>query len=73
MKGLRAKDIQGNDPEELSRTLRKLREDLFKHRMKKNTNQLENTMVIRNTRRDIARVNTVLAARMRQPRKEGTP
>jgi large subunit ribosomal protein L29 len=73
MKGLRAKDIRGNDPDELSRTLRKLQEDLFKHRLKKNTNQLENTMVIRNTRRDIARVNTVLAARMRQSRKEGTP
>ena len=57
--------------------MRKLEEDLFKHRLKKTTNQLENTMVIRNTRRDIARVNTVLAERMRQARKgagkEGTP
>ena len=65
-KGLRAKDLQGNDPEELRRTVRKLEEDLFKHRMKKNTNQLENTMLIRNTRRDIARVNTVLAQRLRE-------
>jgi large subunit ribosomal protein L29 len=73
MKGLRAKDIRGNDPEELSRTLRKLQDDLFKNRLKKTTNQLENTMVIRNTRREIARVHTVLAERMRQPRKEGTP
>ena len=76
MKGLRAKDIRGNDPEELSRTLRKLQEDLFKNRMKKTTNQLENTMVIRNTRREIARVNTVLAERLRQsrqPGKEGSP
>ena len=73
MKGLRAKDIRGNDPEELSRTLRKLKEDLFKNRMKKTTNQLENTMVIRNTRREIARVNTVLAERLRQSRKEGSP
>jgi large subunit ribosomal protein L29 len=66
MKGLRAKDIRGNDPAELQRTLRKLEEDLFKHNMKKTTNQLENTMVIRNTRRDIARVHTVLAARLRE-------
>jgi large subunit ribosomal protein L29 len=76
MKGLRAKDIRGNDPEELSRTLRKLQEDLFKNRMKKTTNQLENTMVIRKTRREIARVNTVLAERLRQsrqPGKEGSP
>ena len=66
MKGLRAKDIRGNDPAELQRTLRKLEEDLFKSNLKKNTNQLENTMVIRNTRRDIARVHTVLAARLRE-------
>jgi len=65
MKGVRAKDLRGNDPDELQRTVRKLEEDLFKHRLKKNTNQLENTMLIRNTRRDIARVNTVLAERVR--------
>ena len=65
MKGLRAKDLRGNDPDELRRTVRKLEEDLFKHRLKKNTNQLENTMLIRSTRRDIARVNTVLAERSR--------
>jgi large subunit ribosomal protein L29 len=65
MKGVSAKDLRGNDPEELRRTVRKLEEDLFKHRLKQNTNQLENTMLIRNTRRDIARVNTVLAERSR--------
>jgi len=65
VKGVRAKDLRGNDPAELLSTVRKLEEDLFKHRLKKNTNQLENTMLIRNTRRDIARVNTVLAERMR--------
>jgi large subunit ribosomal protein L29 len=63
--GIIAKDLRGNDPVELRSTVRKLEEDLFKHRLKKNTNQLENTMLIRNTRRDIARVNTVLAERMR--------
>lgn len=64
-KGLTAKDLRGNDPDELRRTLRKLEEDLFKNRLKKNTNQLENTMLIRTARRDIARVNTVLAERLR--------
>ena len=64
-KGLRAKDLQGNDPGELRRTVRKLEEDLFKHRLKKTTNQLENTMLIRNARRDIARVNTVLTERLK--------
>jgi large subunit ribosomal protein L29 len=71
MKGLQAKDIRGNDPAELQRTLKKLQEDLFKHRMKKVTNQLENVMLIRNTRRDIALVNTVLAAQLRQSKAAG--
>jgi large subunit ribosomal protein L29 len=65
MKGLSAKDLRGNDPAELRSTVRKLNEDLFKHRLKKNTNQLENTMLLRNTRREIARVYTVLAERLR--------
>jgi large subunit ribosomal protein L29 len=65
-KGVRAKDLRGNEPTELKSTVRKLEEDLFKHKLKKTTNQLENTMLIRNTRRDIARVNTVLAERIRQ-------
>jgi large subunit ribosomal protein L29 len=65
VKGLSAKDLRGNDPAELRATLRKLEEDLFKNRLKKNTNQLENTMLIRNARRDIARVNTVLTERLK--------
>jgi large subunit ribosomal protein L29 len=69
-KGLRAKDLQGNDPDELRRTARKLEEDLFKNRLKKTTNQLENTMLIRTARRDIARVNTVLAQRLRETGKQ---
>jgi large subunit ribosomal protein L29 len=60
-----AKDLRGNEPDELRSTVRKLEEDLFKHRLKKTTSQLENTMVIRHTRRDIARVKTVLAERLR--------
>jgi len=62
---LEAKDLRGNDPAKLRSTARKLEEDLFKHKLKKTTNQLENTMLIRSTRRDIARVNTVLSERLR--------
>ena len=74
MKGkIQAKDLRGNDPAELARTLRKMEEDLFQYRMKKNTNQLENTMLVRHTRRDIARVNTVLAERLRKPTVAAAP
>jgi large subunit ribosomal protein L29 len=61
MKGVQAKDLRGNEPGELERTLAKLQNDLFQHRLKRSTNQLENTMLIRNTRRDIAKIHTVLA------------
>ena len=53
-------DLRGNDLEELGRTLQKLREELFQMRMKRATNQLENTSTIRKTRRDIARVLTIM-------------
>jgi large subunit ribosomal protein L29 len=65
VKGLQAKDLRGNDPAELRSTMRKLEEDLFKNRLKKNTNQLENTALLRNARRDIARVQTVLTERLK--------
>ena len=74
MKGkIQAKDLRGNEPAELARTLRKLEEDLLQYRLKKNTNQLENTMLVRHTRRDIARVNTVLAERLRKSPAPATP
>ena len=63
---IQAKDLRGNDTAELERTLAKLREDLFQHRLKHNTNQIENTMAIRNNRRDIARICTVLAEKSKQ-------
>jgi len=65
MSTLTAKDLRGNEPAELRATIKKLQEDIFKHRMKAVTNQLENTMLLRHARRDIARVNTVLTEKLR--------
>jgi large subunit ribosomal protein L29 len=65
MSTLTAKDLRGNEPAELRNTIKKLQEDLFKNRMKSVTNQLENTMLLRHARRDIARVNTVLSEKAR--------
>jgi large subunit ribosomal protein L29 len=70
MKGVQAKDLRGNEPAELERTLAKMQNDLFQHRLKRSTNQLENTMLIRNTRRDIAKIHTVLAQAKRASKKE---
>lgn len=54
------KDLRNNSSEELAQALVKLQQENFQYNFKKTTNQLENTMLIRNTRRDIARVKTVL-------------
>jgi large subunit ribosomal protein L29 len=70
MSTLTAKDLRGNEPGELRATIKKLQEDIFKHRMKAVTNQLENTMLLRHARRDIARVNTVLSEKLRAAKSE---
>lgn len=67
MKGLSTKDLRGNDLSELERTLDKLRADLFQSTIKKNTSQLENSAVLRKTRRDIARILTVISEKRRAP------
>jgi large subunit ribosomal protein L29 len=53
---------QSNGDELLSR-MKRLEEELFQHRLKRYTNQLENTNLIRSARREIARCKTVLAMR----------
>jgi len=72
MSKLTAKDLRGNEPTELRATIKKLQEDIFKHRMKAVTNQLENTMLLRHARRDIARVNTVLSEKLRAQKSESS-
>ena len=56
-------DIRGSSDEELKGRIKRLEEELFQHRLKRFTNQLENTNLIRNARREIARCQTVLSAR----------
>jgi large subunit ribosomal protein L29 len=57
------KELRGHSDEELNALTRSLTEELFKYRMQRYTNQLENTMQIRKLRRDIARVKTILSGR----------
>lgn len=60
MSDVSLKDLRGTSVEELQQTLAKLQQENFQYNFKKTTNQLENTMLIRKARRDIARVMTVL-------------
>ena len=76
MSGLKAKDLRESSVDELRTRVRSLEEELFKFKMKKTTNQLENTMLVRNTKRDIARILTIIGEKERtggateQPSKE---
>jgi large subunit ribosomal protein L29 len=57
----RKKDLLAKAPAELQKELMELLSAQFKLRMQKATQQLTNTSQIRRTRRDIARVRTMLA------------
>ena len=57
---MKAEKVREMSPEELSGEEKKLQEQLFKLRLQKSLGQLDNALKIRETRRDIARVKTIL-------------
>jgi len=48
---------------ELQARIKRTEEELFQHRLKRYTNQLENTNLIRQAKREIARAKTILSQR----------
>lgn len=58
---MKAKELRAMDEAALNKELNDLLETHFKLRVQKATQQLQNTNQLRATRRDIARVRTVLA------------
>ena len=60
---MKAKDIRERSDDELRKTLSDLEEQLFKLRFQKSTGQIENPIKIREVRKDIARVLTVINER----------
>ena len=61
---METKDLRGLDLAALEKELRELQRAHFSLRMQKATQQLQNTTQIRNARRDIARVRTVMAQKV---------
>ena len=57
---MNATELREKSPEDLNAELLKLREGQFKLRMQKATGQLGQFHLLKQTRRDIARVKTVL-------------
>jgi large subunit ribosomal protein L29 len=60
---MNAKDIRERSDDELRKALGDLEEQLFKLRFQKSTGQIENPIKIREVRKDIARVLTVINER----------
>jgi large subunit ribosomal protein L29 len=57
---MKAKDLRELTKEELSEKTKELSQELFNLRFQKATDQLGNTAMISKTRKDLARVKTVL-------------
>lgn len=57
---MKAKELRTQSAEHLQKLLLEQRREQFRQRMRKATGQLEGVHVVRQTRRDIARIKTVL-------------
>ena len=57
---MKTNDIRKMSVEELNKTLKELKEELFNLRFQNTINQLENPHKIADVKKDIARVKTVL-------------
>ncbi len=57
---MKPKDLRDKTSSELEQTLRSLKEELFNLRYQAKTGRLEKPSLIRNIKRDIARINTVI-------------
>ena len=60
---MKASELRDKSVEELNKELLSLREEQFKLRMQKATGQLGQSHLLKQNKRDIARVKTVLSAR----------
>ncbi len=57
---MKAADLRQKSPDELQDDVMSLRKEAFNLRFQKATGQLENTARVRQVRRDIARIKTIL-------------
>jgi len=64
---VKAKDVKAKTTDELNAELAQLTKEVFNLRFQKASGQLENTARVRDVRRTIARIKTVLGERQRAP------
>ena len=65
MKGMKAGDIRSQTVDQLTEQVETLGKEIFNLRFQRASGQLENTARVRQVRRDIARIKTVLGERSR--------
>jgi large subunit ribosomal protein L29 len=63
---MRARELRELSEDELQAKERELTEQLFKLRFQHSLGQLENAMKLRNVKRDIARIKTILEDKTRK-------
>ena len=68
---MRAKEIRERSSQELQGLIDDAKQSLFEARIKNATHQLTNTSSIQKARREVARIETVLAERKKTTRKSG--
>lgn len=61
---MKYKEIHDLTVEELRKRHQSMSEELFQAKMKSSMGQLGNPLVVRTLRRDIARINTLLSAKL---------
>jgi large subunit ribosomal protein L29 len=65
VKGMKADDIRTRSADELTEQVEALGKEIFNLRFQRASGQLENTARVRQVRRDIARIKTILGERQR--------
>ena len=65
MKGMKASDLRARTIDELTEEVDTLGREIFNLRFQRASGQLENTARVRQVRRDIARIKTILSERGR--------
>ncbi len=66
MKTTKARDLRGQTADQLTEQMEMLGKEIFNLRFQRASGQLENTARVRQARRDIARIKTILGERGRQ-------
>jgi large subunit ribosomal protein L29 len=64
---MKAAEVRTRTEDQLREQLLQLKKEQFNLRFQKATGQLENTARVREVRRDIARIKTILAAQAARP------